>query len=316
MCHLSTSLRQVYCPFISILITIYHCILIILFANGWFMLRSFLGLLLATTCWLQSFPLNQVFRHKLPPVIDLLRVELKVWSSLQYPRGVIVLAPGWNGDGEYLVRQKEWQKFAHKNKLALVGLSFASANEPREEKLGYYYVPQGSGEALLQGITQIFGQSELPLLMYGFSGGAHFTSRFEEWKPERVLTWCAYSAGWWDRPQTSQVSPPGLVICGDGDERYGASLIYFKQGRALGKPWLWISVPRNGHNPHPEAEDFVRDYFQVILDGKARDATKGGWIDIDRQAITNVEEVSAQPSVTAWLPDMKLLQRWITLHEP
>lgn len=28
----------------------------------------------------------------------------------------------------------------------------------------------------------------LPLLLYGFSGGAHFTSRFEEWNPAHVLS--------------------------------------------------------------------------------------------------------------------------------
>jgi hypothetical protein len=255
-------------------------------------------------------------QYSLIPSLNMLRADLYAWSPDPAPQGVLVLVPGMNGNGEGMVQQKTWQQFARKNRLGIVGLSFASEMELLQDGKGYYYVAQGSGELLLQGIEKIFGKADLPLMMYGFSGGAHFTSRFEEWKPERVLTWCAYSAGWWDRPKASSVSPPGLVICGDDDPRYGASLIYFKQGRALGKPWLWISVPRNGHNPHPEAEDFVRDYFQVILDGKTRDATKGGWIDIDRQAITNVEEVSAQPSVTAWLPDMKLLQRWITLHEP
>jgi pimeloyl-ACP methyl ester carboxylesterase len=158
-------------------------------------------------------------------------------QNTSLPKAVLILSPGCNGNGESLVRSPSWKEFARRNHLALVGLSFASPEKAIHDGTGYYYASKGSGDKFLEGIRKIYGK-DLPLLLYGFSGGAHFTSRFEEWAPSRVIAWCADSAGWWDVPQPSGVSPPGIVACGENDPRYGASLSYFKQGRAAGKPWL------------------------------------------------------------------------------
>lgn len=116
--------------------------------------------------------------------------ELYSWKPVPQPRAVLVLAPGYNGNAEYLIRQPAWQDFAKPNQLGLVGLSFASDEELFRSGRGYYYASQGSGDLLLEGLRKVFGK-DLPVLLYGFSGGAHFTSRFTEWKPERVLR--AYS---------------------------------------------------------------------------------------------------------------------------
>jgi hypothetical protein len=145
--------------------------------------------------------------YALIPPLNMLRADVYVWSPVAAPKAVLVLSPGMNGNGQAMIQQRAWQQFARKNRLGLVGLSFASDMELLLNGKGYYYVAQGSGELLLHGIEKIFGKANLPLLMYGFSGGAHFTSRFEEWKPERVLTWCTYSAGWWDRPMSSSACP-------------------------------------------------------------------------------------------------------------
>ena len=44
-----------------------------------------------------------------------------------------------------------------------------------------------------------------------FLGGAHFASRFEEWMPEKVIAWCAYSAGWWICPPRNAAAPAGIA---------------------------------------------------------------------------------------------------------
>ena len=197
----------------------------------------------------------------------------------------------------------------------MVGLSFASEIDDLHSNNGYYNAGNGSGKLLLDGINKLFNK-ELPVLLYGFSGGAHFTSRFVEWKPECVISWCAYSAGWWDEPKKSDIMPPGIVACGEDDERLGASLIYFKEGRSVGKPWLWIGIPKNAHSPDGKVESFVRDYFDAILKDHVRPdpKTTGFWVDIDKLCAAEEYVIGQHPTVTAWLPDVKLIENWRSLN--
>lgn len=254
-------------------------------------------------------------RLSLEAVPGMIRADLYHVETVRNPKAVLVLCPGCNGNGEGLVGDPVWQAFAKKQNLGLVGLSFASEMEDIHNGKGYYYARNGSGKRLLDGIGKLYN-GDLPILIYGFSGGAHFTARFVEWKPERVIAWCAYSAGWWDEPKPSEITPPGIVACGENDERLGASLIYFKQGRTAGKPWLWIDIPNNGHEPDRRAESFVRDYFEVILGnrGKAEPMKTGLWVDVDKRSVADIHVIRQYPSITGWLPDAKLLGVWQSVN--
>lgn len=247
----------------------------------------------------------------LKPTNGLRRAELFFAETVPRPKAVLVLCPGYNGSGEGLIRQPEWREFARKHQLGLVGLSFASDGELLQQGKGYYYPALGSGQLLLDGLRGRFGR-DLPILLYGFSGGAHFTSRFAEWNPDRVLAWCAYSAAWWDEPSASQNPPPGLVVCGDEDpSRYGASLIFFKQGRTAGKPWLWVSLPGTGHHASAKLDAFVRGYFSATLS-----ASSGGWVDLDRKERISAAQAGEYPSLSGWLPDSSLFEDWKSIHAP
>lgn len=244
------------------------------------------------------------------------RADLCYTMPTENPRAVLILSPGCNGNGERLIRSSVWQEFAQRNHLGLVGLSFASPEKAIHDGTGYYYASKGSGDKLLEGIRKIYGK-DLPLLLYGFSGGAHFTSRFEEWAPSHVIAWCADSAGWWDVPQPSGVSPLGIVACGENDPRYGASLSYFKQGRAAGKPWLWVSLPEIGHQSSPALEDFARKYFEAVLKrGGSSDLSGGVWVVVDTKKVITESEAMALPSESGWLPDSSLIENWRKIHEP
>lgn len=258
---------------------------------------------------------EEVIKLSLKPTLGMTRADLYHVDTVRNPAAVLVLCPGCNGNGEELISDPQWQMFAKKQNLGLAGISFASRMEDLHNGKGYYYAHNGSGKLLLEGISKLFGR-DLPVLIYGFSGGAHFTSRFVEWKPERVTTWCAYSAGWWDEPKPSHIMPPGIVACGENDERLGASLVYFKQGRAAGKPWLWIGIPNNGHSPDKRTESFVRDYFVAILANSGNDdPTKSGlWIDVDQRSVTDIKVVRQYPSITGWLPNTELLNLWQSLN--
>lgn len=277
----------------------------------------------------------------LDPVPGISRADLYYLASPAIPKAVLVISPGCNGNGESLIRSPVWQGLARRNHLGLVGLSFASASpdalalraasqattrppplvvasssDPLHDGTGYYYASKGSGEKLLEGIRKIYGK-DLPLLLYGFSGGAHFTSRFEEWAPSRVVAWCADSAGWWDDPKPSGISPPGIVACGENDPRYGASLSYFKQGRVAGKLWLWVSLPKIGHQASPALEEFARKYFEAVLKrGGSSDLSGGTWVDVDTKKVITESEAMALPSESGWLPDPSLIDNWRKIHEP
>ncbi len=258
---------------------------------------------------------QEVEKISLRPARDMTRADLYVWSAVRRPEAVLVLTPGTNGNGESLVRQDEWQDFAREHNLALVGVSFASPDAILPENRGYYYAAQGSGELLVEGIRKAF-RRDVPILLFGFSAGAHFSARFVEWNPERVISWCAYSAGWWDEPAQAKITPPGIVACGEDDGRLGASLVYFKQGRALGRPWLWVELPGIGHSCPPALTRFVRDYFAAILrsHGRLDPRVDGQWVDIDRRK--QVSMGSEHPSVMAWLPNANLFESWRKLQTP
>jgi pimeloyl-ACP methyl ester carboxylesterase len=256
----------------------------------------------------------EIEQISLPLIPDLQRTDLYMLKMSEQATGLLVLCPGCNGNGREWIKDPVWQRFARNHKLDLVALSFASDTSLLTQGRGYYYASEGSGQLLLDGISKVYHQ-QLPLILYGFSGGAHFVSRFAEWKPDRVKTWCAYSAGWWDEPIKGVASPPGLVMCGEDDDRYGASLLFYEQGRALGKPWLWLSAPRSGHSIYAPAEDFVRKYFAAILDTGLSNPT-GEWVDIDHKTPVSLDAVNNQPSITGWLPDTKLLADWQAVHTP
>lgn len=261
---------------------------------------------------ISRFLAQEIETLRMEPAAGMTRAELHFVKTVSHPKAVLILCPGVNGSGEKLIRGKAWQEFARENNLGLVGLSFASLSSAIHNGTGYYYASKGSGEKLLEGIRRIYGK-ELPILLYGFSGGAQFTSRFEEWRPEKVFTWCAYSAGWWDSPVKSNVTPPGIIACGDEDHRYGASLVYFKQGRAAGKPWLWVSLPKIGHTDSSQLDEFVRNYFSAIL---KQDFNASVYADIDQEIIVSKLMAAKMPSVTTWLPSLSLLKRWMQIHEP
>jgi hypothetical protein len=191
----------------------------------------------------------------------------------------------------------------------LAGIAFES--DPSDRAHGYHYVREGSGQALVDALRQVYG-SDLPLLMYGFSRGAVFVCRFADWKPERLLGWCAYSPGEGDEQSPHPNAPPGLIACGEEDVNYGWSLLYFKRGRAQAKPWLWLSIANTGHARTPNEEDFVRTYLAAIL---SRSKTPA-WVDIDEKRQLTSAEAAQTPSESGLIPNSSMMEAWTRIHAP
>ena len=186
------------------------------------------------------------------------------------PVGVLLLVPGCNGDGRGMLSETGiWTRFANEAHLVLVGPTFQTTLEEMHSRQGYYYPELWSGEATLKAVEQIRAKTGVrsdKLLVFGFSAGAHFAHRFALWKPDKVAAFVAYSAGWWDEPKASLRDTPGLIMCGESDERFDPSFEFFVRGRRLGLPLIWRGYHDVGHELKPQilkmAQAFLGYYAQ------------------------------------------------------
>lgn len=177
--------------------------------------------------------------------------------------GVLVLVPGYNGNGEQMLDAR-WKEFATKHDLVLLAPTFRAEGQENNEGKGYYYPEQGSGEVMERALAELKRRSGVAtdqVLFFGFSAGAHFVHRFALWKPQRVKAFVAYSAGWWSEPTARVKNVPALIMCGEADERYAATFEFFKRGQRLGCPWVWRSYKETGHVLTPA----VRGMAEVFL---------------------------------------------------
>jgi poly(3-hydroxybutyrate) depolymerase len=225
---------------------------------------------------------------------------------------VLVLCPGMNQDGAFFLQESPWMDFAKANNLGVIAIAYESNPDSMygEARQGYYWPEQGSGKALLDSIQDTYGK-DLPILIYGFSGGAHFASRFAEWAPERVIAWAAYSAQFWDSPHASESNPPGIVACGEHDGvRWHPSFSYFYEGRQQNKPWVWVSLPDTGHRRHGAFEQFVRNFFDGVQNATGATA----YADVESGELFQNSEDSIQTELLAIFPNDQLIQAWRDVH--
>ncbi len=102
--------------------------------------------------------------------------------------GLLLLVPGFNGDGRMFLSQEAWTRFADQQRVVLVSPSFHTTPDEIREGRGYYYPALGSGGETLAAIQQIAGKEKFTvgrILIFGFSAGAHFAHRFALWNRER-----------------------------------------------------------------------------------------------------------------------------------
>jgi len=71
-------------------------------------------------------------------------VPFKAWHAdgARAGMGLLVLVPGYNGDGGEMLDQR-WKAFAEKNGLLLLAPTFKAEGHENNEGRGYYYPKQG-----------------------------------------------------------------------------------------------------------------------------------------------------------------------------
>jgi pimeloyl-ACP methyl ester carboxylesterase len=229
------------------------------------------------------------------------RAELKYYTPPADCTGVLVLCPGWNNDGAHWIKDAQWQEFARKQKLALVGLSFASENDS-DGKTGYHLAERGSGKLLFEGLARIFPgtQEKRPVVLFGFSRGGQFAHAVAAQFPERVRVWAITGAA--DTKIEKKTMAPGLVVCGLNDTNTGLSLETFFGGLRAKQRVCWLGVPASGHTVEPRAEAWVREFFEAVL-AQPPDAA-GIWEEGE------FERGLDGFLIRVWFPDEKTQKSW------
>ncbi len=228
--------------------------------------------------------------------------------------GIVVLVPGCNGDGTAWLDDAAWCDFARTNKFVLAAFTFVSKVDDLCEEKGYYDVAAGSAESAAAALKKL-GAGRIPVFMYGFSGGAHFTAGFADCQPQMLRCWCA--ASFEEKTRRTAIAkddgnvrrPPGIVACGSDDPRLGAALSYYDRGRAAGRRWTWVEVPGLDHSRSPELEAFVRGYFAALAKKKA---PPGVWVDVGSGEDVAHSAASARELQT-WLPSREMVPEWRSL---
>jgi pimeloyl-ACP methyl ester carboxylesterase len=193
--------------------------------------------------------------------------------------GVLVVVPGFNGDGRDWLRDGGgWAEFAEQEKLVLVAPTFKTNEEEIHARHGYYYPEEWSGKATLETLDRIHRETGVDVrkvLLFGYSAGAHFTHRFANWRPDRVRAFVAYSAGWWDAPSPALRGVPALVMCGEDDPRFGATREFMRKAQALHLPWLWRSYAGTDHEITPAVRRMAEAFLGACQRGGEAKALAG-----------------------------------------
>lgn len=209
---------------------------------------------------------------------------------------VLLLVPGYNAKGKdsYFAPEAGWLEFADREKVILLTSNFQTSPTELHEKRGYYYASQWSGAAIENALLQLaerYPVDTQQIALFGFSAGAHFVHRFAQWMPERVLAFAAYSAGWWDSPDSNLNAVPALIMCGQEDIRYEATFRYFQQGSRLELPWIWRSYRNTGHEVTPAVTRMAQAFLSHYLQNKAMEPQVGDLQTYKVYPMENLEEI-------------------------
>jgi hypothetical protein len=212
----------------------------------------------------------------IPPGKNFEKALFRIWypDGLKSIRGIVVIVPGSNGDGRSETGDKEWQTFAIKNDLALLGCYFTDypARDMFIEK--YINVSQGSGQALLDVLKKFAvtsGHRELaaaPLLLWGMSAGGEFNYEFTCWHPDRVIAFVVNKGGIYYTALAPEAARavPGILFTGEKDLDARTDIIkgLFSMNRRAGALWVYAQEPGSAHEVGQTIR-LARIYFDEVL---------------------------------------------------
>ena len=264
------------------------------------------------------------------------RAAFRLWYPIAAKniRAVVVLTPGANEDGRTLSADGDWEEFAVKNNVALVGCFFK--DHPHEEMYIEYYAEArfGSGQALLDALDYFGNISEhlelrsAPLLLWGMSAGGAFNYEMVAWKPDRVLGFIVNKAGIYFSALLSADARkvPGLFFTGRNDQNSRREAVQglFAINRRAGALWALIEEPSVGHAVGRSIE-IARPFFDDLIARRLGSADRNGSTaplpisamsgyigdpDTGRVRPAEARTINAGEQPTSWLLDERIGRVW------
>lgn len=228
------------------------------------------------------------------------------------PRHVLLLVPGYNGNGAALLaRDAGWTEFAEMEGVVLLAPTFKTNLDEIRQRQGYYHPEHWSGQAVFDALEELGQRASVKtekIFLFGFSAGAHFAHRFALWRPDRAGAFVAYSAAWWDEPTMAVKDVPALIMCGEEDLRLNASLTFAQKGLALGCPWIWRSYEETRHEITPEVLEMARVFLRHYIRNDETHPVVG---DIQDFRICAPEDAESLPAICrVVLPSKKIAEVW------
>jgi poly(3-hydroxybutyrate) depolymerase len=301
--------------------------------------RTFYFLALITTLFTPSLaqsqgPEGNTLESTRPPGNNYDKAAFKLW----YPqtaapiRAVVVLMPGSNGDARPQVDDPVWRDFATRHQLALLGCQITDKPHDQNFIEVYANAAEGSGQALLDGLSDLATKSShpelatAPLLLWGMSAGGEYNYEFVAWKPDRVAAFVVNKGGIYYTALASQAtrSVPGVLFIGgkDLDSRKNIITGIFSLNRRGGALWALAEEPGAAHIVG-RSRDLAVMFFEDILPLRLAGPKPGGSVTLKPLAdkdgfVGDLKMKSFQPAASAgtatestvWLPTERVARAW------
>jgi len=275
------------------------------------------------------------------------KAEFRLWLPHKPDtlRGVLVAVHGSNFDSRPWVKQSSWKRFtksrnidvnasywqglALRHGLALLGCNIT--DKPHENMFieEYCKVDEGSGQALLDALTELSEQSghpelnDAPLAFWGISAGGQFNYEFACWKPERTITFVLNKGGIYFTALAPQATRevPGILFAGERDSPFRNGIIngIFSMNRRANARWV-LTVEPNAVHEVARSLEMSEVYFDEVIPlrlpqepgGTLRPLSlENGYLgDLNTHTYAPYDEEKAKEGPTAWLPTEKTAQAW------
>ncbi len=184
------------------------------------------------------------------------------------PRRLLFLCPHLNqkgldklnGSGKYLdlADERGW--------FVMTCTFLQDKKNAQDRELSYYYPEAFSGKALVQALdiaARKYPIDTQRIFMQGLSGGAQFVHRFAMWAPERVTAVVVNSSSWFDSPGEECNRTAWMIIIGESDPAYDASLTVTQELRDVGAAPLFRSYIGMAHEGGgPAINSFALEFFK------------------------------------------------------
>jgi pimeloyl-ACP methyl ester carboxylesterase len=278
----------------------------------------------------------RILNDSIPAGKNYEKAIFRLWypDDLKMINGILVLMPGYNGDGRGQISDTTWQVFAQRHGFALLGCWFTDYKSNDMFIDQYVDVSKGSGQALIDAIIRLSissGHSELegaPLLMWGHSAGGEFIYEFVCWNPERVVAFVVNKGGIYYTalaPKEAR-SVPGIFFTGEKDLDFRKDIIkvLFSMNRRVGALWIYAPEPEAGHEVG-QTKKFALTFFDEIIplrisyyqeknlnqSLKALKESNGFLGDHKSRTVSPVLENEKYDYPVSWLPTRITAEAWV-----